>query len=148
VPAAPGWARVPDMNTQHIAGSIPARQNCRPKYCSKARQGPRPWNPIVHRWSRGSAVSPLTPISADAHSRQSLSRSKPKNRQVRLVYRCWNFAGKSHFVSLWRTLRVPSRRPRSRGMSLQQQKIGPEARPPESWTEHPVGGKKECGKLW
>jgi hypothetical protein len=33
-------------------------------------------------------------------SQQTMSREfQPKNRQVRVVYRCWNFAGKPPFLA-------------------------------------------------
>ena len=75
---------------------------------------------MVNRWSRGSVVSQLTLIPAQAHNRECLASSTPtkdeggrmkaedsqqtisrelqlKDRQVRLVYKRWNFALKVPF---------------------------------------------------
>jgi hypothetical protein len=42
-------------------------------------------------------VSQLTLILTAIHNTQGMSRLPSENRQVRLVYRCWNFAGKVSF---------------------------------------------------
>jgi hypothetical protein len=39
-------------------------------------------------------------VSRGPCSQQTMSREfQPKNRQLRLVYRCWNFAGKPPFLA-------------------------------------------------
>ena len=64
-------------------------------------------------------------------SQQTMSRElQPKNRQVRLVYKRSNFAGKPPFLQLLGTLGAPSRRQSRLSMSLQQHEIGLEACPP------------------
>ena len=65
-------------------------------------------------------------------SQQTMSRElQPKNRQVRLVYKCSNSAGKPPFLcNFWGRSARPSRRQSRLSMSLQQHEIGLEACPP------------------
>src|SRR5437764_4800298 len=52
-------------------------------------------------------------------SQQTMSRElQPKNRQVRLVYKCWNCAGKPPFLATFGTLGAPSKWQSSLSMSL------------------------------
>ena len=76
-------------------------------------------------------------------SQQTMSRElQPKNRQVSVVYKCSNFAGKPPFLQLLGTLGAPSRRQSRLSMSLQQQEIGLEACPPRR-PRNPVAGVPE-----
>jgi hypothetical protein len=66
-------------------------------------------------------------------SQQTMSRELHSNPKTARLDECTNAGislGKCHFVPLSRTLGVPCRRPCSLGISLQQQEIGSEARPP------------------
>jgi hypothetical protein len=70
-------------------------------------------------------------VDRGPYSRQTMSSLlQPKNRQVRVVYRCSNLLENRHFSPLLGMLGVPSRRQSGLGMSLQQQEIGPEGCPP------------------
>ena len=67
---------------------------------------------------------PWTVLTTDNIARAPL---QPKNRQVRLVYKRSNSAGKLHFLHFLGTLGAASGRQSRLSMSLQQQEIGLEA---------------------
>ena len=72
-----------------------------------------------------------THVDLRRSSQQTKFRAiQPKNRQVSLVYRCWNFAVRVPFRLTFADPRRAFQAAILIHMSLQQHEIGPEARPP------------------
>src|SRR6266404_2002905 len=85
---------------------------------------------MVNRLSRGSVVSQLTLIPAEAHNRQCLTSSNPKTVRSHQCTNARILLENRHFLQLLGTLGAPSRRQSRLSMSLQQYEIGLEGCPP------------------
>src|SRR3954452_23807343 len=84
---------------------------------------------MLGRWLRGSVVRQLTLIPVEAHNRQCLATSNPKTARSDECTNAGISLENRHFSPLLGSLGAPSRWQSSLSMSLQQQEIGPEARP-------------------
>jgi hypothetical protein len=105
-PSAPGWVRVPEhpahrrLHGPELATRLPRpilEQSSPRSTTMKPNQ-----KPLI-----AGVGCPSTHPDPVTSSQPTMARALPsKNRQVRVVYRCWNFAGK---VSLSLTLAEPRR---------------------------------------